>query len=102
MGIGTMDNTALLGKFVSWPNIGDPDTYNTFIGCGRGEVIAVLADAMLLIRKIPRKGDPEPSYMLSLPAALPNLHFFNTLKEEEKWYNWVMSDSPSTVLKIVK
>jgi hypothetical protein len=45
-----MDNNALLGKFVSWPNIGDPDD-NTFVGCGRGEVIAVLADAMILVRK---------------------------------------------------
>jgi hypothetical protein len=40
--------------------------------------------------------------MLSLPAAIPNLHFFDTLKEEEKWYNWVMSDSTNNVLKIVK
>jgi hypothetical protein len=96
-----MDNNALLGKFISWPNIGDPDD-DTFVGCGRGEVIAVLADSMILVRKVPRKGDPEPSYMLSLPAAIPNLHFFDTLKEEEKWFNWVMSDSTNNVLKIVK
>lgn len=97
-----MDNTPLIGKIISWPNLGDIEE-DGFVGCGRGEIVAILAEPMILVKRVPRKGDPEPPYMLALPCTIPNLHFFDTLKEEEKWYNWIMSsDSPNNVLSIVK
>jgi len=97
-----MDNTPLLGKIISWPNIGDIEE-DGFVPCGRGEVIAILADPMILIKRVPRKGDPEPPFMLTLPLTIPHIHFFDTLKEEEKWYNWIISgDGTNNVVSLVK
>jgi hypothetical protein len=93
-------NKVLIGKFVSWPNIGDEDS-SKFVGCGRGKIIAVIGSKSLLIRRLPRNGDTEPPYMLVLSIRLTNMHFFNTLREEEKWYTWVFSN-PEPVLRLVE
>lgn len=94
-----MDNNLLVGKIVSWPNIGDQEG-GDFIACGRGEVIGLLESPFMLVKRLPRSGDPEPPYMLVLPMTLPNIHFFNTVREEQKWYAWVFND-PEPVVKLV-
>jgi len=94
-----MDNSLLLGKIVSWPNIGDPEE-DGHVSCGRGEVIGLLEPPYMLVKRLPRSGDNEPSYLMILPMTIPNLHFFNTVKEEQKWYAWIFND-PEPVVKLV-
>jgi len=94
-----MTDNALIGKIVSWPNIGDVES-DKFIGCGRGKVMAMIDSRFLLIRRIARSGDIEPVYMLVLPFDLPNIHFFDTIEQEKKWFSWVIS-SPEPIVRLV-
>lgn len=94
-----MNNEALIGKIISWPNIGEIDD-DDHIGCGRGEVVAILDSPFILVKRIPRKRDDEPPHMIVLPFNLRNMHIFNNLREEQKWFEWVF-DTPEPVVKLV-
>jgi len=94
-----MTDNVLIGKLVSWPNTGD-ETSSNFVGCGRGKVVAMIDSRFMLIRRIARSGDTEPAYMLVLPFDLPNIHFFNSIDQEKKWFAWVVS-SPEPIVRLV-
>lgn len=93
-------NAVLLGKIVSWPNEGDgEDSAPQF--AGRGEIAALLDGPFLLVRHIPRGGDPEPPHMMILSMCDPGLKFYNTLAQEEAWYAWICND-PEPIATLVK
>ena len=94
------NNEVLIGKIVNWPNMGD-ETSGKFIGCGRGIVVAILDPNLVLIRRTPRRGDTEPSYMFALSVTVPNLHFFDTPREEAKWFAWVVNDPKQPIVSLV-
>jgi hypothetical protein len=80
-------NDVLVGKIVTWPN-SDEMGRDT----GQGEIVAALESPFLLVRKLPSRGDPEPSYMLVLGFDEPGLVFFDTRDEYDTWLTLILNE----------
>jgi len=94
-------NNVLLNKIVSWPHRdGEPDEGPPLFA-GRGEIVALLDGPFLLVRQLPRSGDPEPTCMLVLSVLAPGLKFYDTLADEEAWYAWICN-GPEPLVTLVK
>ena len=88
------NNDVLIGKFVSWPNSDEGEHY---MANGRGDIVAVLDDSFLLIRTVAREDDDEPPRMFIISMKRHSLYFWDSLRDEETWYDWISEagdDSP--------
>jgi hypothetical protein len=93
-------NSVLIGKIVNWPHRGEPED-GPYLGAGRGKVVALLDGPFLLVRRLPRGDDPEPSSMLIISMTETGLLFFDTNEDEEAWYKWICND-PQPLVRLVK
>ena len=78
-------NEVLVGKIVSWPSLEHDDM--PVRGAGYGKILAALDDGLILVRERRR-----PPSMLLLSLADPDLRFFDTRAEHDRWLSDLMND----------